>query len=162
VKPLYEIGADLRALLDELTEAEGELIGDLEARLNAAEGDMARKVDAVLAFAAERKAESVVCGTEAKRLTERARAADAHSDRLRDYVQRCMQAAGVTRVDGARFKAALQATPGRVVVTDASALPDYLMRVTREPDKTAIKNALIVGEVLTGAHMETSVTLRVR
>ena len=57
MKPLYEISGALRGVLDELADAEGEFAGDLEARLDAAEGDMARKVDAVLAYAAERKAE---------------------------------------------------------------------------------------------------------
>lgn len=162
MKPLYEISADLRGLLDELAEAEGELTPDLEARLNAAEGDMARKVDAVLAFAAERSAESLMAGTEAKRLTARAKSADAHAERLRAYVLSCMGEAGVQRVDGARFKAALVPTPGRVVVTDEKALPPELLRTTTEPNKTAIKDALLAGEQVPGAHMETGVALRVR
>jgi hypothetical protein len=162
VKPLYEISDALRSVLDELADADGELVGDLDARLSAAEGDMARKVDAVLAYAAERKADSAACSAEAKRLTERARAADAHAERLRDYVLRCMTEAGVQRVDGARFKAALSQTPGRVVVSDEMALPLAMIRTTQEPDKSAIRAALLAGEHVPGAHMETSVTLRVR
>lgn len=162
MKPLYEISDALRSVLDELAEADGELAGDLEARLDAAEGDMARKVDAVLAFAAERKAESAACSVEAKRLAERGRAADAHADRLREYVLRCMQSAGVERVTGERFKAALSTTPGRVEVTDETALPFAYLRTTTTPDKTAIRTALLAGEQVPGAHLETSVTLRVR
>lgn len=159
---LYEISETMRALLDELTEAEGVLEGDIEERLNAAESSLAEKVDAVLAYAAERHAESVSCSHEAKRLAERARAAEAHSDRLREYVTRCMVAAGVDRVAGTRFKAALTATPGRVVVSDEIALPLSMVRTTSAPDKTAIRAALLAGEQVPGAHLETGVTLRVR
>lgn len=159
---LYEISDRVRAVLDELADAEGVLEGDLEARLNAAESSMSEKVDAVLAYAAERHAESVSCAHEAKRLADRARAAEAHSERLRDYVLRCMVAAGVDRVSGTRFKAALTTTPGRVVVDDEMALPLSMVRTTSAPDKTAIKAALLAGEQVPGAHIETGIALRVR
>ena len=163
MRPLYEISDARRVTLDELADAEGELVGDLEARLDASESNMAAKVDDVLAYAAERMAEAAACKAEAVRLSARVKAAEAHAERLRDYVVRCMVVAGVTRVEGERFKARLQATPGRVVIDDEAALGDEWVttKVTSTPDKKAIGDAIKAGGTVPGAHLEAGVSLRV-
>ena len=46
--------------------------------------------------------------------------------------------------------------PG-VVVTDETALPDEYVRITRSPDKTAIKAALEQGVIVPGAELQNSI-----
>lgn len=74
-----------------------------------------------------------------------------------------METLGLTKWHHAEYTASLY--PGRpgVVVTDSDALPDAFVRVTRAPDKAAIKDALEAGEAVPGAELANGMpTLTIR
>jgi len=75
-------------------------------------------------------------------------------DSYRAAVYAIFDALGLTKWRHAEFTASL--SPGRagVVVTDEAALPDAFVKVTRSPDKTAIKAALAQGEIVPGVTVE--------
>jgi len=67
-----------------------------------------------------------------------------------------LDALGLAKWKSAEFTVSLSPSRPGVVITDADALPDALCRVTRTPDKLAIKAALEQGEVIAGAEMQNS------
>lgn len=60
----------------------------------------------------------------------------------RSIVQAALDTAGIRKLERAEYTASLRAVPPGVEVIDADALPDNLVRIKREADKTAIKKAL--------------------
>ena len=159
---LYDLAGELGAVLEELYDNEGELVGDLEDRLNAAEASFADKIDACLSVAAGIKAEAAALRDEEKRLAARRKSREGEADRLREYVAGCMRMADQRSVKTARYTATLASGKPRVVIEAGAEIPDEYARIKREADKTAIGAALEAGEALDFARLETSESLRVR
>lgn len=124
MEALREDGADVEGLLVRLLRAMGEAKANAEA------------VD-------QRMAALVARGRRFERQAENYRAAS--------YA--ILDALGLTKWRHAEFSVSV--SPGRpgVIVTDEAALPDRFVRVTRSPDKAAIKAALEQGEVIEGAEL---------
>lgn len=54
-------------------------------------------------------------------------------------------------------------SPDKVIVTDEAAIPDAFMKITKEPNKTAIKNAIKSGQYIPGATLSNGgTTIQVR
>ena len=159
---LYEIGAELRAALEELDAADGVLEGDLEMRLDMCEMAFAEKVEGCLALAAERMAEADAMAEAGRKLLARAKTQEASVQRLRDYVEACMRGAGAKSVKTRLFTATIQRNPARLVL--AGDVPESYREVvtTTKPRTAAIKAALSDGMDLDFAHLEQSESLRVR
>jgi hypothetical protein len=68
-----------------------------------------------------------------------------------------MQAAGVQKIEGPRFKITIRSNPEAVDVFDAAQVPAAFMRQPEppppSPDKTAIKAALKAGTDVPGARL---------
>jgi hypothetical protein len=111
-----------------------------------------------------READASACKQYAKELTDRASRLTAGADRLRDSVKQVMSETGIKKLAAPDFTATL--APGResVVITDETLLPDNFVRIKREPDKTAIRIALLDegGEVPGACLSNTTPTLTVR
>jgi hypothetical protein len=74
-----------------------------------------------------------------------------------------MESLGLPRVDAPDLSASLSAGRAPLVITDEEAIPSQLCRITRSPDKVAIKKALEAGEAIPGAALgEPSSILTVR
>lgn len=83
----------------------------------------------------------------------------------RQMVQALMEHAGMTKLERPDLTASIRNIPAGVIITDEAALPDNMVRISRSPDKTAIKNALNAGEAIPGATLgngHTSLTIRTR
>lgn len=108
---------------------------------------LARLVDRLQHATAMREAVSARIAT----LTERRDRFGRQQEALRTVIQRVMSIADLRKAELA--EATLSVRPGtpKVVVTDESELPEWFVRVKREPDKTAIKQALKDGQFVPGA-----------
>lgn len=75
------------------------------------------------------------------------------AEQLREVCSDVMQRAGIKKVQADDMTLSLQAGRARVVITDPEAIPDELTRtkVTVEPDKTKIADALAEGLAVPGA-----------
>jgi hypothetical protein len=96
-------------------------------------------------------------------LAQRANRYAKQADAYRAAVYAIFDALGMTKWKHAEFTAGI--SPGRpgVVITDPDALPDAVVKVTRTPDRTAIKEALAHGEVVPGAELSNGLpTMTVR
>lgn len=65
----------------------------------------------------------------------------------RSVVQAALDTAGIRKLERAEYTASLRAVPAGVEIVDLDAIPDDLVRLKREADKTAIKKALGDGPV---------------
>lgn len=159
---LYELSGALADVLNELHDNEGELVGDLEARLDAAEAAFADKIDACLSVRSGLDADAKALREEEKRLAARRKSLEAAGERLREYVAACMRVAGQKKIKTSRYTATLAIGKPRVVIEAGADVPDEYVRIKREPDKASIATALERGDELAFARLEVSESLRVR
>lgn len=81
----------------------------------------------------------------------------------RSLMQRMMDFAGIKSIALPEGKISVVNSPEKVIITDESAIPDAFMRVTKEPNKTAIKAALKSGNIVSGATLSNGgTTIQVR
>lgn len=73
------------------------------------------------------------------------------AEKRRAIVLHIMQAVEMGRVEAPDFTASVRRVPPGVVVTDEAALPDQYVKTIRQPDKTALRQALGRGEPIPGA-----------
>lgn len=69
----------------------------------------------------------------------------------RSLMHRLMEWSGLKSVALPEAKISVINSPEKVIVTDESAIPDDFMRISKEPNKAAIKSALKSGSIIPGA-----------
>lgn len=77
------------------------------------------------------------------------------AESIKAYLDSCLKGAGIRKID--RFPADCVISyrkSVKVLFDDESIIPDSFCRIKREPDKTAIGNAIKAGETVPGAHAE--------
>jgi hypothetical protein len=152
---------DLNALLA----AYPELEQDDVLRLDMIEGETGALELIDLLIAAEREALSLEEAVKIlqERLTIRqARFANRRSA-LRQYLMLLMATAGLKKVERPAATVSIAAGRPRIIITDESQLPDYFMRVKKEPDKEKIRLAIVEDRInVPGATLSNSEpTLRI-
>lgn len=81
----------------------------------------------------------------------------------RALMHRLLERSGVKSVALPEAKVSVVNSPEKVIVTDESVIPDAFCRITREPNKTAIKNALKSGTIIPGVTLSNGgTTIQVR
>jgi len=72
---------------------------------------------------------------------------------FKDELREAMEAAGITRIENKEYGILFRLDPPskRVEITDESLIPEKYFRVKREVNKTAIKAAIGVGDLVDGA-----------
>lgn len=84
-------------------------------------------------------------------------------DFQRALIKRLMEVSEQRSIDLPAAKISLGKSPAKVIITDEAAIPEEFVRVKREPNKTAIKEALVEGKDVPGATLSnggTSLTIR--
>jgi hypothetical protein len=85
---------------------------------------------------------------------------------LRDYLKRCMESAGIEKIECPLFKVAIQKNPPAVDIFDPLSIPaDYMTDpkpVPPAPDKTRIKEAIKAGKEIPGARLTQSTRLAIK
>ena len=147
MRPLYEINADLDALLDSIDPETGEIDGDA---LTALTMERQEKLEGMALKLKNLAAEAEMIKAEEKNLSDRRKAVERNRDSLKAYLMRSL--------DGETLKTAKVAISYRTsksVEIDEDkffANPDmrYLRQIT-EINKDEIKRALTAGEEVPGA-----------
>ena len=81
----------------------------------------------------------------------------------RALMHRLLERSGVKSVALPEAKVSVVNSPEKVIVTDESVIPDAFCRITKEPNKTAIKNALKSGTIIPGVTLSNGgTTIQVR
>lgn len=160
---LYELGKDYQRLI-ELAEQAG-TPEDEQMYLDAMRdlsGTIEEKCDRCAAVMATLTAEAEAFGKEEERLYARRAAIMANRERLRRYVQECMEAVDLQKVKGPRFTLMLQSNPAKVVVDDEAKIGLEYWKNSPVLDKAKIAADLKAEKEVPGAHLEVGRSLRIR
>ena len=98
----------------------------------------------------------------AKVFTEAARAAENTQEKIRKYMERCLDSANLDKIEDGDVTIRFQNNPPKVVIADDAMIPDHLMQVTYTPDKNKIKDELKAGHEIYGVHLEQTRSLRIK
>jgi hypothetical protein len=163
---LYDLAEEAVALDDLLAMDDGEWTDEAEALATELAGKLATKADAFGGYLRGLEAQDETLAAEIARLTARRRAVITRTAKLKQYGLLALQRMERAKLAGDLFTLAVQNNPPSVTLTvGADALPPQYVRVIpeqREPDKTAIRDALKRGETIDGATLTTTQSLRVR
>lgn len=100
----------------------------------------------------------------ARNANERASAALARAESLREYIARCMRATGMNKIEGPGIKLGFRRSSA-VVIDDADMIPAEFMRhlpaPPPAPDKKAIADSFKAGRDVIGAHLESRQSLQI-
>jgi len=152
MKPLYEISgqfSQLQQMIDDGTPLE-----DLVDTLDMLNMEFDAKIDNCLKVMANLSAEADMLKAEAAALSERKKAVEAQSERMKQYIKDCMAKAGVSSAGG--VKKATLTKPRKILhLIDEDGLPEQYREqvVSWKTDKKAIEAALKAGEVISGAEL---------
>lgn len=168
MKKLYDIQDEYLALTDELEELmQGEptqeQMDSLNKRLEINAQEFEQKAEAYAAVIAQKRAEAKFLKDEAKKLVERAKAAESLADRLIDRIAWAMNAQAVEKVELPHFKLRFQKSIS-VNIVDMAQLPSVYVRtkIETEPDKQSIKQAIQSGMPVPGAELKENRSLVVK
>lgn len=148
---LFEINASIENAIETMfanvDQETGEVLSeDVEMldQLNAAKED---KIDNIACYIKNLEAEAEAIKNEAKKLNQRAKVAQNKADRLKSYLE--------VNLNEEKFKSPRVAISFRkskqVVVYNEDDLPKMYQRIKAEPDKVAIKEAILNGKKVKGA-----------
>ncbi len=139
---------------DLLLQAYPELADDEAALQDTTEGithapDM---IAGIIRDAREDEANATALSLMIREMSDRKARFSARAERRYTMAEHLMEAIGLRKLAMPDFTASITPTQPRVMIDDETALPHYLVKLVRQPDKTKIKEALTVGTVA-GAHM---------
>ncbi len=161
---LYQLADEYRQALEVLDDPElpEEVVRDT---LEALQGGLVQKGQAVAAYALNLSAEIEALKAHEKRVAAKRKTLEGREEWLRGYLKSNMELCGINEIkaiDGT-FTAKLGKGRPSVVIDNEKLLPDdsEFVRWKREVDKTAIAAAIKNGQEVPGAHLETRPTLRI-
>lgn len=133
--------------------------------LESLSGDLDTKAQNVALMARSFDADAAAIAEWAKQATARAKAVQARADHLREYLARCLDGAGIEKVEGPGVRITWRKSTA-VSVFEPALIPAEFMRQKPppepEPDKTAISAALKEGRDVPGAVLEHRRSLQIK
>lgn len=129
---LYEIAEEYRTALDALATDDTTPAEAIADTLEALDGEFHIKARAVALYARELMVTGQAMAAESAKIKARADRLERRAVALRDYLQRHMQAAGVSEIRDCPIRVKLANNPPRVEILDATRAPPNLM-VTPTP-----------------------------
>lgn len=162
---LYQLAQQYRELAERLADTQE----DPQAVLDTLEGELwpIEVKTRALSYVLANLNYLVEAGRDAERQVAALRKArERRIERLKDYLQTCMEVAGITKVECPEFQAAIRKNPPKVVIDDEALVPHpYWRQPEPEPpvlDKERIKEDIKAGLDVPGAHLEQTTRLEVK
>ena len=155
MRALFEIDQDILSIVDDET---GEIL-DLE-RLSELQMERAAKIDGVACYVKNLENEAAGLKAQKDAFAEREKAAKAKIDGLKRWL---VQACGGEKFSSERCEVRFRRSE-QVIVENVDALPEQYLRekITVEPDKTAIKEALKAGAEIVGCSLASNISASVK
>lgn len=143
---LYEITEQLRQLMA-MDDVPPEQLQDT---LDMVNDEFEAKAENIAMLIREMVLDAEGYKAEIDRLSDRKKSIDNKVESLKDCLRVNMQAADMTKIKGKLFTITLGAPTETVYVSDSALLPDSLVYIKREPNKTDIKAQLKSGAEIEG------------
>ena len=149
---LFEIDRAIMDAMEKCVDPEtGEIDGEIYTELEALQMERTTKIENIACWIKNLKSDADELKAESKAMSERAKAKERKAESLTHYL--------VAVLDGQKFETARAAIGWRkskaVHIEYGTELPEEYIRrkVTEEPDKTAIKAALVAGKCIEGCEL---------
>jgi len=83
---------------------------------------------------------------------------------MKDYLKGSMEHTGITKIECPYFKLSIQKNPASVVIKNEELIPENFKEqvISWKIDKTAIKNAIKLGDSISGAELMNGTRLAIR
>lgn len=148
---LYELTGQYKELTT-LEDMDPQAISDT---LEALEGEISEKAQAIVAVRAGMESDITAIDTEIKRLQKRKEVIQNRDQSVRDYLKSNMQASGIRNIKCPYFSITLAKGRDMVEITDEGEIPDQYVSVetTVKPDKKTILTDLKNGIDVPGARL---------
>lgn len=154
---LYEMAEAYQSLLEAIEEGQ-----DFSVALEQLEDKIDTKVENIAKVIKTTDAQVKAIKDEEKRLAERRKALEANIERLKTYTSTTLQNAGLTKVKGSLLTVSLQNNKPSVVVDETEIADEWLIPQPPKVDKTRLYEALKEGQVIPGATLQSTQSLRIR
>ena len=162
---LYELTGQYRELIDSLTQAvdEGKNVEWLAEKAASLEGDIRDKIENCVKIARVMDAHAAAYKREEVHYGKRAKSADTASKKLEQYIQWCMETAGMDKVEGDNFKVSLcnNGVPALDVTNPDKVPRRFFIKQEPKRDDKAIKEALLSGKKLSFARLDYGKHIRI-
>lgn len=162
---LYVLAGEFRQAAEQLADLDldEQTVADT---LESMSGDIEAKAANVAMFARNLEATAAAIKEAEGQMAQRRKAIEKRADNVRAYILRCMESAGIKKIDSPHLSLSVKANPPSVDVFDAAQIPAQFMRQKPppppEPDKTAIKAVLTQGLDVPGARLTKGSRLEVK
>lgn len=165
---LYELDQALKSAMDQVFESIDSETGEITDQIDFTvidqlKEDREKKLEGIGCYIKNLTAETDAIKSEIAALSKRASNKKRKIEHLKAYVTESLNLAGQNKFETAKVAYSFRKSKS-VNVMDLDKIPDEYVRLKTEksPDKTAIKRAIISGETIPGASIETSMNLQVR
>lgn len=161
---LFLLAADYRAAAEKLADLDlpPEVVADT---LEGLSGDIQAKAENVAHMVRSMESDAAAVKQWAKDATDRAKVLEGRAESLRDYLQRCMEATGIERIEGPGIVLSFRKSSA-VVIDEPGLVPSLFMRQPETPppapDKKLIADAIKAGKEVPGAHIEPRRSLQIK
>lgn len=162
---LYQIAAEYRQMVERLMDVhdDEQVIADT---ISAESYPLEIKAQNVAYAIKNLEATAAAIKAEEQKMADRRKAMENRAKRIREYLQTCLEAAQVSKVECPHFALAVRLNPPSVEVYEPALLPPSFLRFAEPPppapDKDAIKEALKAGKEVPGAHLVQAKRLEIR
>jgi hypothetical protein len=152
---LYEIAEQYQEALNDLTNLDlpPDVVNDT---LEALTGEISLKAWNVAAALLHMEGEVELIRQAEERMSRRRRALEIRAAGLREYLKIQMERINIREIRSPQFVIKVKQNPPKVILDDESAIPKSFKReeTVVHIDKNGIKQALLSGQVVRGAHLE--------
>jgi riboflavin biosynthesis pyrimidine reductase len=157
---LYELSSQYNQIFNSITEESD--LDWLEECLESIEEEFEVKAENIAKLIKSLDGDIKAYKEEVDRLSTRKKFVENHQDRLKAYLESNMKALGKEKIKGNVFTLAMQNNPPRAVVDSEDDIPECYKVTEIHIVKSDILSDLKQGKEVLGAHMEQSVSLRIR
>lgn len=162
-KALYEISADYLLAIEniQVDEETGEVTGYEELEAVADEFDI--KAENISLFIKNEEAFALSIREEEKALADRRKQHENKANNLKNYLANQMLDIGKTKLETPKTKVSFRKSEQTIIEAEDLIPKEYIKeKITRTPDKTAIKNAIKSGQEVDGAYIETKQNIQIK
>jgi len=157
---LYEVAEAYQSLSALLEDGQQE---ELQVYLDGIEMQMKDKVSQVIRFSKNLELTADAVNTEIDRLKELKKSYEAHSLSLKNYISYSMQKHDIDNINTDIAKLFFRKSTTVEIDEEAKLPQEYLVeKTTYAPDKKAIKEALLKGEIIDGARIANHNNLQIK
>lgn len=160
---LYELTNELRSLEAEFEQNEGEVQNANLVKLEQVSTNFNEKITNIARLVKNLEAEANAIREEEKRLAKKRRSKEKQIEWLKDYIKNAMLQTETSSVKDAIISVSIRNTQPKLVITNENAIKDErFIRIKREINKSALKDAIKSGEEIEGVSLEENKALFIK